>query len=226
MLLNNAETKELRKVFHEGDQILSDRTYNLIIGAVIFWGFFVNAFIIVFYTDVFLYMDPMVLLVGYFICAIVGIIINKASHNPVISFIGYNLLVVPLGAVLSVILTGYDGVSVFNTVVVTGAVTAIMLILSILYPQVFLNMGTTLFVALAAVIIMELICNLFFHTDPTFFDWAAALIFCGYIGYDWARAQQYQRTVDNAIDSAFDIYLDIINLFLRLLRLFGKRNND
>lgn len=54
----------------------------------------------------------------------------------------------------------------------------------------------------------------------------AAAIFSLYIGYDWVKAQMYVKTVDNAVDSALDIYLDIINLFLQLLRILGSKNND
>ena len=52
-----------------------------------------------------------------------------------------------------------------------------------------------------------------------------AVIFALYIGYDWVKAQQYVHTLDNAVDSALDIYMDIINLFLRVLMILG-RNND
>lgn len=41
----------------------------------------------------------------------------------------------------------------------------------------------------------------------------------GYIGYEWARANSIPKTVDNAIDSAA-LY---INLFLRLVRILGRR---
>ena len=59
------------------------------------------------------------------------------------------------------------------------------------------------------------------HT--TIFDFIVVIIFCGYIGYDWARAQEYNPTLDNAIDSAADIYVDVINLFVRILSIIGKR---
>ncbi|MBT7579493.1 MAG: hypothetical protein HN633_12065, partial [Candidatus Marinimicrobia bacterium] len=48
-------------------------------------------------------------------------------------------------------------------------------------------------------------------------------IFCGYIGYDWGRANQIPKTLDNAVDSAAALYMDIINLFLRVLRILGRR---
>ena len=54
-------------------------------------------------------------------------------------------------------------------------------------------------------------------------DWAVVFIFCGYIGYDWGRANRIPKTVDNAIDSAAALYMDIINLFLRILRILGRR---
>ncbi len=54
-------------------------------------------------------------------------------------------------------------------------------------------------------------------------DWVVVLIFCGYIGYDWGRANQIPKTLDNAVDSAAALYMDIINLFLRILRILGRR---
>ncbi|HCA63484.1 MAG TPA: hypothetical protein DEP73_05025, partial [Pseudomonas sp.] len=49
------------------------------------------------------------------------------------------------------------------------------------------------------------------------------LIFCGYVGVDWGRANQIPKTLDNAIDSAAALYMDIINLFLRILRILGRK---
>ena len=54
----------------------------------------------------------------------------------------------------------------------------------------------------------------------------SAGLFSLYIGYDVYRSQQFPHTVDNAIDCAVDLYLDIINLFLNLLRIFGKSSDS
>ena len=54
-------------------------------------------------------------------------------------------------------------------------------------------------------------------------DWIVAAIFCGYIGVDWGRANRIERTLDNAVDSAASLYLDIINLFLRVLRILSRK---
>ena len=57
-------------------------------------------------------------------------------------------------------------------------------------------------------------------------SWFAAIIFSLYIGYDFLKANELRYTVDNAVDSAVDIYLDIINLFLRILEILGSRRDD
>ena len=56
-------------------------------------------------------------------------------------------------------------------------------------------------------------------------DWIAAGLFSLYIGYDVYRSQQFAKTVDNAVDCALDIYLDIANLFIRLLSIMGKKRD-
>ena len=53
--------------------------------------------------------------------------------------------------------------------------------------------------------------------------WIGAVVFSVYIAYDFHRAQAFPKTLDNAVDSALDIYLDIINLFLKILRILGSR---
>ena len=58
------------------------------------------------------------------------------------------------------------------------------------------------------------------------FLWVGAGIFTLYIGYDWYKAQAYPKTLDNAVDSALDLYLDIINLFLKILRILAKARSD
>ena len=55
------------------------------------------------------------------------------------------------------------------------------------------------------------------------------LIFTLYIGYDIRKVQQLTETdidEDNiAVYGAFQLYLDFINIFIRLLELFGKSND-
>ena len=57
----------------------------------------------------------------------------------------------------------------------------------------------------------------------TALDWIGVVIFGGLVIFDLNRAVRLPHTLDNAIDRAMAIYLDFINIFLRLLSLMGQK---
>lgn len=149
----------------------------------------------------------------------------NGSSNPVVSFIGYNLIVVPLGLVLTVLLNlfslaGYDAI-IATAFGITTIVTIGMMMLSAAFPRFFLSLGRTLGVTLILTIVVEIIM-LIAGASLGIIDYVVVLIFCGYIGYDWARANACAKTVDNAIDSAAELYVDIVNLFIRILSILAR----
>lgn len=201
---------------------LTDKQYNITIGIILLWGFLVNTIMCVFFLDTFCNLNPTMVLIGYFVVALAGIGMSEFSDNPIVSFIGYNLVVLPVGVVLSICLKDYYMSSIVQAFILTTLITIVLIIVSSIKPEIFLSMGKTLFICLSAVIVIEFIMILFGNV-PKWWDWIVALLFCGYIGYDWAEAQNNAKTLDNAIDSAVALYLDIINLFLRLL---GSSKDD
>ena len=78
-------------------------------------------------------------------------------------------------------------------------------------------------IPLLLVIVVELVEVFILGIHHGVIDWIVVLIFCGYVGVDWGRANQIPKTLDNAIDSAAALYMDIINLFLRILRILGRK---
>ena len=139
------------------------------------------------------------------------------SDNPIISFAGYNLVVIPVGVVLSITLKDYYIDSIIYAFAITTCITIILIIIASIKPEIFESLGYILGISLTSVIIIEVIMMFVLSDTPKIWDIIVALLFCGYIGYDWAQAQSKDRTVDNAVDAAVDLYLDIINLFLRVL---------
>lgn len=204
---------------------ISARKYNAIIGGVLLYGFIATLIITVTIGPIAIGIHPIALLVGYFVLVFLGSAIVNGSNNPLISFLGYNLIVLPIGVILTSVLYSYDPGLIFRAVVVTACVTGMLMIISMIIPTFFLKLGRVLFLSLVLVIIVEVLAIFFgwqvFHVT----DAVVALIFCGYIGYDWVMAQSLDRTVDNAVDSACNLYVDIVNLFLRILSMMG-RNND
>lgn len=204
--------------------LVSPRTYNFLIGLTLCWGFFVNWWMIQTITPAqILSMGLWPFLIGYFICCFAGIYLFNTSHKPIVSFLGYNLVVLPFGLVINVVVSQYSQELVMNAISVTGGVTFLMMFLGTLFPTFFQKIHRALGISLLLVIVVEFANIFFFKADLGFIDWIVVFIFCGYIGYDWGRANMIPKTADNAIDSAAALYMDIINLFLRILRILGRR---
>jgi FtsH-binding integral membrane protein len=209
------------------DELVSESTYNLTIGMVLLWGFAIN-FLMVENIDpapiiAFQQSNFWVFLGLYFVSIIAGTMIYTKSDSPGMSFVGYNFVVLPLGIVLVAMLPAFDSAVISKAFMATGCITGIMMMLGTAYPKAFLSIGRALFIALIATIVVEVGLMVFTGSVPGFFDWIVVLIFSGYIGYDWARAQALPKTLDNAVDCAASLYVDIVILFMRLLRLFSRR---
>jgi len=204
--------------------LVSPATYNLVIGLTLCWGFLANWLIVKYIDTQYLLSIPLfVFFIAYFASCFLGIYLFNRYTEPAISFIGYNFVVIPFGLVVNIVVSRYDPTLVLGAIQVTALVTVVMMLLGATFPDFFKSIGTTLFISLLAMIFVELFQILVLGRVNEWVDWVVALIFCGYIGYDWGRANQIPKTVDNAIDSAAALYMDIINLFLRILRIMGRK---
>jgi len=205
-------------------QRISRNVYNLLIGSVLCWGFLVNWVMVktIPYESI-ASINPWIFFIGYLASGLFGIFLFTKSDTPLISFIGYNFVVVPFGLVINLVVYHYDPSLVLDAIRVTGLVTAIMMILGSMFPIFFDRIAGALTIGLLVVIIVELVEIFILRIHHGIIDWIVVVIFCGYIGYDWGRANRIPQTVDNAVDSAASLYMDIINLFLRILRIMGRR---
>ncbi len=225
-----------RMIYNPEDTILDDRTYNMALGGSVMYGLILNIVMCLTLgktlTDT-MEANPIYaiyLFVGYIVCSIVGVLMSSKSKSPVISFIGYNLVVVPIGLVLSLMINAYiqggAGDIVVQAIVYTAVITGCMIVLSIAFPNFFSGLGKLLLGCLIGLIIAGLLSMFLFPGAYNIITWAGAVIFALYIGYDYWRAQQFPKTLDNAIDCSLDIYLDIINLFIRILRILGSKGGS
>ena len=215
-------TKDRKTARLNGADELTIRQYNGIIGATLLYGFLVNILLIFVAREFFMNMNLWVFLIGYFVLAIIGSVMVNLSHIPAVSFIGYNMICVPIGGLLAICVPEYPTDTIVAAVATTALVTVIMIIFGTIFQNFFSKIGTALIAALFIGFVAELITMLFGYGGDIF-NWFFVILFSLYIGYDWYKAQSYTKTIDNAIDSAVDLYLDIINLFVRLLEILGKK---
>lgn len=225
---NSAKIYEERKYLRSGEVEISERSFNLIIGAVLLWGFLLNYLMVALFgaqiTRTVAGTNPFVFLIGYFVLVLIGSAL-LSKENPVMSFLGYNLIALPIGVVVCACVTGVPVGIVKSAVLVTAIVTLSFMILATVFPGFFLSMGRALGISLLVALAAEVLTMLIFRTGGSMFEWIFVVIFSLYIGYDWARANTCARTVDNAIDLAANLYLDIINLFLRILEIMSRRKD-
>lgn len=204
-------------------ETISAASYNFTIGLVLMWGFVVNLLIV--YTvpaSVILQLNFLVFMLLFFVSSLTGVFMFSGSDRPFISFIGYNLVVIPFGAVIDVAVARYDPSVALAALGITALVTLTMMCAGALLPQLFQKMAGPLLVALAGMIVIEGVGAWVFHVQYDAVAWIFAIIFSAYVAYDWGRANQIPKTVDNAVDSAAALYIDIVNLFLRILDILGR----
>jgi FtsH-binding integral membrane protein len=93
-------------------------------------------------------------------------------------------------------------------------------------------MGTFLIMGVIGLVVASLL-NLFLHSGPLglVISFVGVLIFAGLTAYDTQRTKSMYAQVAGTgaeqhmiIMSALNLYLDFINMFLFILRLFGNRN--
>ena len=124
------------------------------------------------------------------------------------------------------VVKGMRGV-VRSAFAVTTLLAVVFGLLAVLYPAFFASMWRVLAVSLFIALIWALVNMVtgFLSSTMVWLDWLVVLMFCCYVGFDVSLARNRPKTLDNAVDSACGLYLDLINLFLRLLIIFG-RNRD
>lgn len=221
-MFDNA-TRKAERLNIYGDR-MNVRLYNLVLGLIVTYGLVVNAIMVVTMEDFWTSMNPVAFLIFYFVCALAGIALAAKSGNPMVSFIGYNMVVIPIGGLLATCLVEYPIEDIFMAIVMVAVVAGLMMMLATMFPDIFRGMGRTLFICLCISIITELIALIFGYRG-NLWNYGCVILFSLYLGYDWCKAQDYAKTLDNAVDSALDIYLDIINLFVRILSIISKSDD-
>jgi hypothetical protein len=170
------------------------------------------------------------LLIGAMIMAFVGTLVVGRAKNAGWALLGLHLVVIPFGILLGPVIAAYTRAGAFDLVaramVLTGCVSGIMTVLGLMYPRMFAKLGGVLFGAIIALVVIRIL-QMFMTSlqGATWVEWLAAGIFTLYMGYDWYRASVVPANLRNAIGIATGLYLNILNLFLTILRLLSSRRD-
>ncbi|KAM3858844.1 protein lifeguard 4 [Diretmus argenteus] len=119
-------------------------------------------------------------------------------------------------------LTFYEYSIVLQAFVLTCAVFVGLTAYTFQSKRDFSKLGAGLFACLWILIIASFM-RVFFNTDTTelLMAGAGALVFCGFIIYD-THLLMHQLSPEEHVLASINLYLDIVNLFLHLLRLLDS----
>jgi FtsH-binding integral membrane protein len=217
-------TSIFKNRYNTNAKIISDKLFYCVVASVLFFGFAVNALEVMFLYDYFASWNGLAFLITYIVMVLAGVIINVVSRNPIVSFIGYCMVILPIGALLALALPAYSYQTVRSAFFATTLLSVAMILLAIMYPRIFYSMFKVLAVSLLVAIIYQMIAIVAGFGSNTLVDWLVVLIFCCYVGFDVSLARNRPKTLDNAVDSACGLYLDIINIFIRLLSIMSRNS--
>jgi FtsH-binding integral membrane protein len=156
-----------------------------------------------------------------------GVRINRMSAGAAaFTFLAYSLLT---GLTLSAVFLVYTGPSIVSAFASASAMFGGMAIYGAVTKRDLTSWGSFFMMGLIGVILLSLL-NMFMRSDGLNFTigLVGVFVFLGLTAYDNQKLKAYAHaggaTSSNlAIYGALQLYLDFINLFLMLLRLFGRR---
>jgi FtsH-binding integral membrane protein len=160
----------------------------------------------------------------------IGIGFNRLSSGAATAlFLGYAAL---NGFTLSMILLAFSTGTVFMAFVSTAGLFGAMSIIGYTTSIDLSKMGTYLMMGVIGLVI-AMVVNLFVNSGPVdlLVSIAGVLIFTALTAYDTQQISRMASQMENAGDAgvkfgifgALKLYLDFINMFLFMLRLFGGR---
>ena len=136
------------------------------------------------------------------------------------------------GLTLSVVFLAFTSASVVSTFVVTAGMFGAMSVYGLVTKRTLDGLGSFAFMGLIGVVLASVV-NIFVRNDMVGFvvSCVGVIVFTALTAYDTRKLKMMAAAVDGrseegkrgAISGALALYLDFINLFLMLLRLFGNR---
>lgn len=133
------------------------------------------------------------------------------------------------GVTLSVVFVVYELSSIVSVFIISALVFGILGFIGYKTNRDLNSWGTYIIVFLIAGIVLSLLNLIVFRSSvlDIAIDWLILILFCGATIYDINKIKVLQESADINQDKihiycAMQLYLDFINIFLRILSLFGK----
>lgn len=185
--------------------------YTIVTNQLLFWGLIIAEFGLV--------------------LAISGAINRLSATAATLLFVLYSIV---NGATLSIIFMAYTMTSIASVFFITAGLFAVMAIIGYTTRTDLTSIGKILFMALIGIILATIV-NIFLGSSMLnmIVSYVGVVVFTGLTAYDSQKIKNMLYDADSADESmqkmallgSLTLYLDFINLFLMLLRIFGNNRN-
>ena len=159
---------------------------------------------------------------------VLSLCITKLSKAmTIVLYIGYAAVT---GLTLSSVFLAYELSSIIMIFLMTSIIFALLSVYGYITKKDVSKIGPILFFGLIGIIIVTIL-NIFVFKSSSFDTWISIIsiiIFLGFVVYDINLIKRRMYDIDDdklAVYGAFQLYLDFVNIFLDLLRLFGESND-
>lgn len=224
----------------EENEVKTILTENKLFGKTFFWMFLglLGSALIAWYTYASgLFLD--ILLDGSFsgllIMEVVAVLLFSLLFRklpPLVVGILYFVYAALNGVTLSVIFAVFELTSIASLFVASAIIFAILSLIGYKTDKDLSSWGTYLSVFLIVGLVLSVVNLIFFNSSlfDLILDWIILVIFLGVTIYDINKIKllQSEPNIDQEkiyIYCAMQLYLDFINIFLRILSIFGKRKD-
>jgi FtsH-binding integral membrane protein len=169
------------------------------------------------------------IIVQFAIVGFLAVRIQKMSYaTSVIAFLLYSAVT---GVILSTIFAIYDMSIILKVFGITSVTFGIMAVLGYTTKTDLTKFGRLMMMGLIGVVIATII-NFFMNSPMLHYiiSYIGLAVFIGLTAYDTQKIKAYALIPDAemrkkaSISGALDLYLDFINMFLFILRIFGNRD--
>ncbi|WP_297249736.1 Bax inhibitor-1/YccA family protein [uncultured Prevotella sp.] len=181
--------------------------YTIVTNRLLFWGLIIGEFALV--------------------MAIYGAIGRLSATAATLLFVLYSIV---NGATLSVIFLAYTMTSIASVFFITAGTFAVMAFIGYTTKTDLTSFGKMLMMGLIGIILATVV-NIFIGSSMLnmMISYVGVVVFVGLTAYDSQKIKNLLYQVDNMSEEAqklallgsLTLYLDFINLFLMLLRIFG-----
>ncbi len=178
-------------------------------------------------------LDNVLMLFILEFAVVIGASYSIKKNKAIVAGILFAAYCIITGMTLSVLFFVYEIGSIQQVFVLAAVVFAVMAVYGFTTKRDLTSFGAIAIMALIGMLVVTFFNALIFHSTGVgmMMNYIGVLLFVGLTAYDVQKLKKHslQATAGNAnslaVYFAMELYLDLLNLFLRLLAIMGKSKN-